>query len=370
MGFDSFIGNAPALASLRRMLAGGRLPHSLILAGPSGVGKHTLASMVARALNCLDDEALAAGDFCGLCANCRRIAPTEAPAADEEFAKLLAARAKMRAEDRRDRPLMFSSHPDVIAFLPDGPLRQISIDQTRTLKELAQFLPASGRRRVMIVDEADRMDAPAANSMLKVLEEPPETTVLILTATNYYELLSTIRSRCIVVHLSPAAEDEVEHFLESRSGMSAADRRLAAHLAEGCPGRALGLDLEAARKQRRDASEWLGSLASARPGVRQGVKPNYEEIMVRTENLARGEDNLETVVAVLYSLIEDLLHLQAGRPPLRNVELESTLRPLAARVTWKWLECAATRLDALQRNLRRNVNRQLALEALASILSA
>src|ERR1039457_176315 len=109
MGFDSFIGNAPAVASLRRMLAAGRLPQSLILAGPSGVGKHTLASMVARALNCLDDEALATGDFCGLCANCRRIAPTEAPEADEEFAKLLAARAKMRADHRRDRRRPFRS---------------------------------------------------------------------------------------------------------------------------------------------------------------------------------------------------------------------------------------------------------------------
>jgi hypothetical protein len=92
--------------------------------------------------------------------------------------------------------------------------------------------------------------------------------------------------------------------------------------------------------------------------------------MSRTEGLARGEDNLETVVAVLYSLIEDLLHLQAGRPPLRNVELESTLRPLASRLDWAWISRASARLDALQRNLRRNANRQLALEALASILSA
>jgi DNA polymerase-3 subunit delta' len=212
MGFNRFSGNAQTLTSLRRMLAAGRLPPSLILAGPQGVGKHTLASMIARVLNCLDDEVRASGDFCELCSNCRRIAPTESPESDEEFEKLLTARAKMKAEDRRERPLMFSSHPDVVAFLPDGPLRQISIDQARTLKDYAQFLPASGRRRVIIVDEADRMDAAAANSMLKVLEEPPETTVLILTATNYYELLPTIRSRGIALHLSPVAPEDVEKF--------------------------------------------------------------------------------------------------------------------------------------------------------------
>lgn len=360
MGFSSFTGNAPAIVSLRRMLAAGRLPPSLILAGPSGVGKHTLASMIARALNCLDADA--SGDFCGLCANCQRIAPSEYPEGDAEFAKMLAARPKLRADDRRENPLMFSSHPDVICFLPDGPLRQISIDQARTLKDLAQFMPASARRRVLIVDEADRMDAAAANSLLKVLEEPPETTVLILTATNYYELLPTIRSRGIAMHLSPVPPNEVEAFIEHRGEMSHADRKLAAHLAEGCPGRALGLDLEAARKQRRDAAEWLASVTAPRP--------NYDEMMMRTETLARGEDNLEVVAGVLYSLLEDLLHLRAGRPPLRNVELESILRPLATRLDWDWVERAAARLDFLQRNLRRNLNRQLALEALVSILTA
>jgi len=360
MGFDRYVGNAQTLTSLRRMLAAGRLPQSLILAGPSGVGKHTLASMIARALNCLDDEARAAGDFCGLCEHCRRIAPTEWPQGDVEFEKLLAARVKMRAEDRRERPLMFSTHPDVVAFLPDGPLRQISIDQARALKEYAHYLPAAGRRRVIIVDEADRMDAAAANSMLKILEEPPETTVLVLTATNYYELLPTIRSRGIVLHLSPVAESDVERFLAARGEMSAGDRKLAAHLSEGAPGRALSLDLEAARKQRRDAVEWLASAAAP--------KTNFEELMTRTEALAKGEDSLEVVVGVLYSLLEDLIQLGAGRPALRNVEMESQLRPLAARLDWAWMERTATRLDALQRNLRRNVNRQLALEALASVV--
>ena len=144
--------------------------------------------------------------------------------------------------------------------------------------------------------------------------------------------------------------------------MAELDRRLAAHLSEGCPGRALGLDLETARKQRRDAAEWLAAATTP--------KRNYDDLMARTEALAKGDDNLEAVVGVLYSLIEDLLHLRAGRPPLRNVELESTLRPLASRLDWAWMERAAQRLDALQRNLRRNVNRQLALEGLVAILSS
>ncbi len=366
MGFDRFVGNAPAVGALRRMLSAGRMPGSLILAGPSGLGKHTLASMIARALNCIDDVSQTSGDFCELCAMCRKIAPTEAPDGDEDFSKMLTARAKMKAEDRRERPLMFSSHPDVIAFLPDGPLRQISIDQARRLKELAQYLPSEGRRKVLIVDEADRMDAAAANSMLKVLEEPPPTTVVILTATNYYELLPTIRSRGIAVHLSPVMESGVERFLAQRAPeMSTADRKLAAHLSEGAPGCALTLgtsstELEAARKQRLDTVQWLAGAAAQ--------NPDYEQVMARTEALARGDQTLETIVGVLYSLLEDLMHLRAGRPVQRNIELEAVLRPLAQRLDAAWIERASGRLDELQKNLRRNVNRQLALEGLASIL--
>jgi len=204
------------------------------------------------------------------------------------------------------------------------------------------------------------MDAAAANSMLKILEEPPETTVLILTATNYYELLPTIRSRGIVLHLSPVAEADVERFLADRGEMSPGDRKLAAHLSEGAPGRALSLDLDAARKQRRDAVDWLASAAAP--------KTNFEDLMARTEALAKGEDSLEVVVGVLYSLLEDLIQLSAGRPALRNVEMESQLRPLALRLDWNWISRTAARLDELQRNLRRNVNRQLALEALASVV--
>jgi DNA polymerase-3 subunit delta' len=361
MGFDRFVGNPQAVAAVRRMLAAGRLPHSLALAGPRGVGKHTLAAMIARAANCLDHAAQAAGDFCELCEPCRRMAPAEAPEQDEEFAKLLAGRAKAKAEDRRENPLMFSSHPDLICFLPDGPLRQISIDQARQLKELAQFVPAAARRRVFIVDEAGRMDPAGANSLLKILEEPPAGVILILTATNYYELLPTIRSRAIPVHLEPAAPDEVERFLKQRAPeMPEADRRLAAQLAEGAPGRALDLDLEATRRHRREALALLTTAVG---------KPNLDDLLTRTEALARDPEPLESLLAVLYGLLGDLVHLRSGRAELRNAELEAPLRALAAQVDWNWLEAVATRVDDLQRDLRRNVNKQMAIEALAMSLA-
>ncbi len=353
-------------------LAAGRLPHSLILAGPQGIGKHTLASMVARALNCLDEDARAAGDFCELCSFCRRLAPLEAPEQDPDFAGILAQRPKLRAEERRSHPLVYSPHPDVFAFLPDGPLRQISIDQVRLLKAQAQFVAAEARRRVFILDECDRMDAPAANSMLKILEEPPEPAVLILTATNYYDLLPTVRSRAMAFHLGPVPAEEIERFLESRAGRetpagdSAANRRLAARLAGGSPGRALALDLEGARELRRDLVAWLGAAITSGTAER-----NLDDLLNRTESLARGsEERLETLLEALYGLLEDILHLSLGRPVLENLELEGPLRRLARRVDWNWLEHAAARLDLLRRELRRNINRQMALDSLAASLGS
>lgn len=358
MGFGRFLGNPQTVAALRRMLTAGRLPHALIFAGPSGLGKHTLASMLARALNCLDDEARGAGDFCELCANCRRIQPMESPEQDPDFSKILAQRLKLRAEDRRNDPLVYSSHPDVLAFLPDGPLRQVSIDQVRLLKGQVQFVPAAARRRVFILDEADRMDPAAANSLLKILEEPPEAAVLILTAANYYELLPTIRSRGIVFHLEPLPVEDVERFLERRGGMPPADRRLAARLADGSPGRALELDLERARELRRDLLALLASSAEQR---------SFDDLLARTESLARGqEESLEVLLGIFYSLVQDILHLSLGRPALHNIELEEQLRRLARRVDWNWVETAAGRLDQLQHNLRRNLNKQMALDALAA----
>ncbi len=363
MGFERFQGNPQVVGALRRMLAAGRLPHSLILAGPAGVGKHMLASMVARALNCLDEEARASGDFCGLCRLCLRLAPAEVPENDSEFAPVLAQRPKLRAEERRERPLVYSSHPDVLVFLPDGPLRQISIDQVRLLKSQAQFVPAEARRRLFIVDEADRMDPAAANSMLKVLEEPPGTAVLILTATHYYELLPTIRSRGVAFHLGGVPVEQIERFLEGRAGIEEKDRSLAARLADGSPGRALSLDLERARKQARDL---LAFLAAATDPARAG---NLEDLLARTEALARDqEETLETLLEALYGLLQDLMHISLGRPVLRHVELEEPLRRLARRVDWRWMERAAARLDLLDSLLRRNINRQIALESLAASL--
>src|SRR5262245_36260457 len=120
--FARFLGNAAIVASLRRMLAADRLPQTLLFAGPEGTGKDTLARLLAAALNC----ATSPGEPCGKCVACRRI--LEADLSRAERRELLAERAKMPPDKRRDNPLIISTYPEFLTFPPDGPLRQISIE--------------------------------------------------------------------------------------------------------------------------------------------------------------------------------------------------------------------------------------------------
>src|SRR5207245_2896964 len=128
----------------------------------------------------------------------------------------VAGRERWPAEKRNEDPLLFATHPDFVTFAPDGPLRQISIQQTPLLKELAQYLPHKGRRRVFFIDHVDRANDQAANSLLKTREEPPAHLILIMTAENAYDLLPTIRSRAVPLQFAPLSRDSMREFVGMR----------------------------------------------------------------------------------------------------------------------------------------------------------
>jgi len=134
-----------------------------------------------------------------------------------------------------------------VTFAPDGPLRQISIQQTRLLKDRAQYLPHKGSRRVFLIDHVDRANDQAANSLLKTLEEPPAHLILVMTAENAYDLLPTIRSRAVPFHFTPLSREQMEEFAAARQ-LDQPERRVA--LAAGSPGLAVSLDIEAHDKRR------------------------------------------------------------------------------------------------------------------------
>src|SRR5215475_3615759 len=195
--FSDFHGNPEVVHRLRDMLARQHFPHAMILAGPTGSGKYTLALMLARAMNCLESP-LTDGlpDFCGHCANCTRIAQAED--LDARFAEAVEARENLRETDKKETRIFVQTHPDVLIIPPDPPQMMIKVDQVRHVIDSIYFRPAEARERVYIFTSSAFMKE-AANSLLKVLEEPPEFATILLLTSNPGELLSTIRSRAIAI---------------------------------------------------------------------------------------------------------------------------------------------------------------------------
>jgi DNA polymerase-3 subunit delta' len=201
----------------------------------------------------------------------------------------------------------------------------------------------------------------AANSLLKVLEEPPEHTSLILLTENPQELLPTIRSRAVVHRLGALPAAELESLLARRRPLlKSQDRVLAARLAEGAVGRALTIDLDVYLASRQDA------LVILRTALRD---PDYTTLFHATESYRAGADGQEksiNLLRALGSLIEDLLLMVAGTPLLiRNLDLAAELERMAQGLSIDWIEGAAAAMVKVEQGMRRNLLRSLSLDAMA-----
>src|SRR5947209_13969951 len=211
MAFSDFHGNSDVVRSIREMLARERFPHAVILAGPAGSGKYTLATMIARAMNCLEHPVTdGLPDFCGRCSNCIRIGEVED--LESRCAEATEAREGLKETEKKDTRLFIQTHPDVLVIPPDPPQMMIKVDQVRRVIESIYFRPAEGRERVFIFTDSAFMKE-AANSLLKILEEPPDFATIFLLTENAGELLPTIRSRCMVLPLRCLSMQEIETYL-------------------------------------------------------------------------------------------------------------------------------------------------------------
>src|SRR2546422_4177797 len=221
MTFDSFIGNRKVIERLRAKLQQDRFPHSLIFSGPEGVGKHTCALMIAKALNC---TRAATGDFCGECASCRKIDS--------------------------------GTHPDVMTISVEEEATRIKIDQIRDLLVMLNLQPLEGRNKVFIIDPADLLNAEAENALLKGLEEPPENSFFILITVNVHELLLTVRSRCQVYNFTPLTLDEIR-----QHGIS---DELVVRWSQGSIGRARSLEIAQLKSEREVVLDFLETALMAK----------------------------------------------------------------------------------------------------------
>jgi DNA polymerase III subunit delta' len=367
--FAEFLGNPSTVESLRAAIAAGRLPHSMIVAGPRGAGKYTLALMLTMALDCEQQPREIAPDgrslasYCGVCRNCTRIA--ESADLETRVEEAVAAREDMRETDKKDTRVLVQTHPDVLILPPDPPQLLIKLGQVRTLIGRSQRTPSEAPAKVFVITSAAFMKE-AANSLLKVLEEPPTYVHILILAENLGELLPTIRSRCAVVRLGALPAEEIEALLTRlRPESNKTERALLARLSEGAVGRALGFNL----------AEYVAARADALVILRSAMQAGDHSALFRmTETYragAEGQAKTTALLRALGSVLEDILLLQGGAPErVRNTDISRELQQFAGSIDFSWIEAAVRGLDAVQSGMRRNLLRSLSLDAFAAELGA
>ena len=338
--FSRLIGNDEVKESLRRLIAGGRLPGSLLFTGDEGIGKKLFALELAKALNCRHRNGVEA---CDECSSCKRISRSTFPFFGKD-------------EDDKHR-LIWSEHADLAMVRPYKQI--IRVPPMRELEREANFRPFEGVARVFIVEDADYMNEASSNALLKTLEEPPPSSHLILTTSNPTALLPTIRSRCQMIRFAPIAAAEVEKFLVEQQHLPAADAHLLARTAQGSIGRALSGDVETYRHRRDTMLRVLEAST---------LTNDRAQLLRLAEELAAAKDRpeYEQRLDALEVLIRDAWALALGRPSgtIVNGDLLAALQQIAAKLSSPQAAAWLSYIEELRGALEVNINRRVASDAL------
>ncbi len=348
--FPGIVGQPRATGALARALAAGRLCPSLLFHGPAGVGKLATALALSRVLLCRAPQ----GRPCGACPACRRIDERALlhpdvravfPEKLSDFEKGEAAAEGVAGVDLQEKQ----------AEAVRNPVWSILIGRIRQSIGLAQRRPLEGPVSVLIVDQAHRLEAAAANALLKTLEEPPAHACLVLLTTSYHALIPTIRSRCQAIPFQAVPRAAVASYLTARLSLDPPEAALRAGLSGGRIGAALDLDLEAFRGRREAVLAILEEV---------GLRGDPGVAVARAEALVRGGEGVEGDLEILMTLVRDVLLLGAcpgDESRLIHLDLADRLRGLAERAAVLG-PGAVDDLEATIDAIRRKGNRQLLVE--------
>lgn len=337
--FNQITGNERVKKLLRRMLEEQRVPGALLFSGEEGIGKKLFALEIARAFNCRNLQGVEA---CGTCPACIRISNFNFP----------------QAEDSDDwKKIIWTDHGDVGMVV--APKRFLLVDQMRLVEREANYRPFEGRKRVFLIEDADKLNDNSSNALLKILEEPPPTSHLILITSRPAVLLPTIRSRCQQIRFSPLTAAEIERHLLDNKLASAADAKLRARCAAGSIGRALSDDVESYKERREAMLDVLKALALT--GDRTRLLRAAEGL-----NEARNKDNYEANLELLETLIRDalLVAIGANEGQIVNPDVLPQLKELARGLNSARAANWIAQIEDVREQLAVNINRKPATDSL------
>lgn len=318
MSFNDIFGHDKQIALLKGFIEQNRLPHALLFYGMEGIGKKTTALVFAKALNCLRENK----DACDDCSSCRKV-------------------------DHKN-------HLDVVLLEAEGQF--IKIQAVRDLQQQMKFKPWEGKKRVCIIDDAEKMNDIAANALLKTLEEPSASNIMILISARPHQLPATVVSRCQQLKFNPPAENDVAAFLEARLSLEAKAAQSLASSSAGSIARAIQLSKGAYLGMRDEVMEIINQENMQNPLTRLSLTRRF------------GEDREEILekLGILRMCYRDVLFFRetGGKKGLINRDRMDIVKPLAEKMSVEDVLNNIKIIDGTSQAIELYADKTLALEVM------
>jgi len=321
MSFANIYGHTKQIGLLKKAMAQQRVGHSYIFSGLNAVGKKTLALAFTQALNC--ENAAVQNDSCGECSSCRK--------------------------------MIHGNHPDI--HILETQAQFIRIDAIRNIQEQMTFKPLEGRKRVFIIDDADKMNEQSANALLKTLEEPSADNIIMLVTARPYWLPQTILSRCRHVRVNPLTAETVARFLIEQKQMEPSKALLLASLSGGSIGQALELDTDDMIVFRAELSRLLMAASQRDP----------MSLLSLASFLGQDKKEIKQGLKILNTYFRDALVYRetAQTSMIVNADDLPVVASLGGRLNGEQLLQNITLVEKSSETIEMNVNKSLTLEAMA-----
>ncbi len=343
IGFESIVGQEQPIRLLTTLLQNETIPHALLFLGADGVGKKITALAFAMACNCRarNKEALSAD-----------------PKIRDDHRRIPGRTHHGGTDDccPSCRKIKSGSHPDIILVEPSGPF--IRIDQIRSLCSTLAMKPYEARLRVVIISDAQAMNPSAGNALLKVLEEPPDKTILILTAMQTSDLLPTIVSRCQHIRFNPIPRKHLEALLVEKRGTHPDDAKIIATLANGSVSKAFSMT------RQKNSIDWINRRNWLIDEVRSLSMRPMAARLAFAASLAKDNKVLEDSLEVLKTWFRDLVVWKYHSGRILNTDLKSDIQRAAPNMTVASILSKINNIHTAQKNIQANTNLRLTLEVL------